>query len=130
MSDKEKQDDQQSDPNIHVDEDWKESARREKEVDSQLSEEEEKPKAAPGPIPEPSLTELIKGFAIQALIGLGEADNPLTGKREKNLDWAKYNIDMLQILEDKTKSNLEVQEKNMLVQFLYDLRMRYVKAVS
>jgi hypothetical protein len=97
---------------------------------------ETKPKTETGakmdkpPIPEPSLQHLIMSFATQALFGLGEAENPATGKKEKDLDWAKFNIDMLEMLEEKTRDNTTTEEKNLFVQLLYDLRMRYVKAVG
>ena len=99
-----------------------------KEETPQKSESTSSPEKKP--LPEPSLTELMKGFAIQALVGLGESPSPITGKNEKDLDFDKYNIDMLQMIEDKTSGNLDIQEKNVLVQLLYDLRMRYVKAVN
>jgi hypothetical protein len=82
------------------------------------------------PIPEPSLQHLIMSFSTQVLFGLGEAENPATGKKEQDLDWAKFNIDMLEMLEEKTRDNTTTEEKNLFVKLLYDLRMRYVKAVG
>lgn len=124
-------------PRLHVDEGWKEQARREKEVEARAAETEEaekKGKTPPGkpkePLPEPDLSHLIVSYATQALFGLGEAENPVTGKKEVDLEWAKFNIDMLQMLEDKTRGNVTPEEKNLFVQLLYDLRMRYVKAVG
>lgn len=119
-----------------VDESWKQRAKTEKERDSQKV--EQGPSAATDtaegrprdPLPEPTLTALFIGLATQALVGLGEAESPITGQKEKDLDFAKYNIDMLQSLEDKTKGNLAPAEKVMLTQLLYDLRMRYVKAAQ
>lgn len=127
-----------SGPEIHVDEDWKEQAKREKDLDARAAAAaaEEKQEAQPGggrpgePLPEPSLTHLIMSFATQAFFGLGEAVNPISNKKEIDLEWAKFNIDMLQMLEDKTRNNTTPEEKNLLVQILYDLRMRYVKAVG
>ncbi|MDA0836282.1 MAG: DUF1844 domain-containing protein [Planctomycetota bacterium] len=87
-------------------------------------------KADKPPIPEPSLQHLIMSFATQALFGLGEAENPATSKKEQDLDWAKFNIDMLEMLEEKTRDNTSAEEKNLFVQILYDLRMRYIKAVG
>ena len=54
--------------------------------------------------------------------------NPLTGKTEKSLDQAKYMIDLLQLLKDKTAGNLDKDEQNLLNGCLYDLRMKYVEA--
>jgi hypothetical protein len=87
-------------------------------------------KADKPPIPEPSLQHLIMSFATQALFGLGEAQNPATGKKEQDLEWAKFNIDMLEMLEEKTRDHTTTEEKNLFVQLLYDLRMRYLKAVD
>jgi hypothetical protein len=62
------------------------------------------------------------------LINLGLFDNPLTGKRQTDLEQAKYSIDLLQILKDKMKSNLTDEEEKLMNAILYDLRMRYVEA--
>jgi hypothetical protein len=133
--DKEKGDEES--PKIHVDEDWKQRARRERQVDARAAEAQaedqqkrSRPRGPEEPLPEPSLPHLIMSFATQALFGLGEAENPAAGKKEVDLEWAKFNIDMLQMLEDKTRGNVTPEEKNMFVQLLYDLRMRYVKAVG
>jgi len=134
----EKKEEETGDPEIHVDEDWKKQAQREKEVDARAAEaaeedkkeEEDRPRKPGGPLPEPNLSHLIVSYATQALFGLGEAENPATGKKQVDLDWAKFNIDMLQMLEDKTRGNVTPEEKNLFVQLLYDLRMRYVKAVG
>jgi hypothetical protein len=80
------------------------------------------------PLPEPSLKTFVSGLAGQVLINLGLFDNPLTGKRETNLEQAKYSIDLLQILNDKMQGNLTDEEAKLISAILYDLRMRYVEA--
>ena len=62
-----------------------------------------------------------------ALVNLGALDDPATGKKEKNIAAAKQTIDILGILEEKTRGNLLQQEEDMLKHMLYDLRMIYVR---
>jgi len=88
--------------------------------------EEQKPERRP--LPEPSLKTFVSGLAGQVLINLGLFDNPITGKRQTDLEQAKYSIDLLQILKDKMKGNLTDEEEKLISAILYDLRMRYVEA--
>ena len=77
-------------------------------------------------MPKPSLEMMVTNLAIQALIALGEVANPATRKQERNLPQAKHTIDLLGVLEEKTRGNLSDEEKKHLEGTLYDLRMRYV----
>ena len=61
------------------------------------------------------------------LVHLGVMEDPSTGKKVKNLPLAKQTIDILGMLEEKTKGNLEDDEEKMLKNILYDLRMIYIK---
>jgi hypothetical protein len=108
-----------------VDESWKEEARREKE---KLAEEtKDAPSCTP---PEASFALVVSSFVAQALIAMGQLKSPVDGKQMLDLDAAKFSIDILQVLEDKTKGNLTDEEDKMLQDALYDLRMRYVQASS
>ena len=80
------------------------------------------------PLPEPSVKTFASGLAGQVLINMGLFENPATGKKETNLEMAKYSIDLLQILHDKMKGNLTDEEDKLMQTILYDLRMRYVEA--
>ena len=62
-----------------------------------------------------------------ALVQLGILEEPGTGQKTKNLPLAKQTIDVLVMLEEKTKGNLNRDEENILKSILYDLRMLYVK---
>ena len=84
-------------------------------------------KARP-PLPEPSLKTFVSGLAGQVLINLGLFPNPVTGKQEKDLEQAKYSIDLLDILKQKMRGNLDAEEEKLINTLLYDLRMRYVEA--
>jgi Domain of unknown function (DUF1844) len=76
-----------------------------------------------------SFSTFVLGLSTQALLHLGEIESPLSGKIERDLAAAKHVIDILGILRDKTRNNLEQAEEAMLDSILYDLRMRYVDLV-
>ncbi len=71
----------------------------------------------------------VLGLSTQALLHLGEIASPLDGKVEQDLPAAKHVIDILGILREKTRANLEPGEEHLLDSMLYDLRMRYVELV-
>ncbi len=68
--------------------------------------------------------------ANMALIFLGQAPNPQTGETVQELDNAKYFIDQLEMIEARTKGNLNKQEESILKQSLTSLRLAYVDAVE
>jgi len=108
---------------IIVDEDWKAEAKREKE---RLAEETAKRE----PLPGPNFAELLNLIAMQAMVGLGLVSGPGGERIPPNLEIAKHFVDLLQVLEDKTKNNLTPEEKKLLDQVLYEMRMRYVQAAG
>lgn len=71
----------------------------------------------------------ILGLSTQALFHLGEIADPTTGRAERDLPAAKQVIDILGILSEKTRNNLQEAEQSLLDSMLYDLRMRYVELV-
>ncbi len=71
----------------------------------------------------------ILGLSTQALFHLGEIADPTTGRPEQDLPAAKQVIDILGILSEKTRNNLQEAEQSLLDSMLYDLRMRYVELV-
>lgn len=84
--------------------------------------------------PEERVSALFANFIIQqtntALILLGRVPNPETGERMQDLEAAKLFIDTLEMLEAKTKGNLDKREEQMLKQSLTTLRMAFVEAVE
>lgn len=101
----------------NIDESWKEAAEKEKGA---LKKEG---KAVP---PEPDFNFFITTLALQASIALGEIANPVTNKKEKDLTQAKFLIDTLGMLKEKTRGNLKPQENDVLENILYELRMQYI----
>ena len=110
-------------------------AEGQKKPDQEPQPESEKTKdEAPERVPEeePQLPEInfstfVFSLNASALVNLGEIENPGTGKIEKNLALAKQTIDILGMLEEKTRGNLTADEANLLKSILYDLRLNYVK---
>jgi hypothetical protein len=126
-------------PKIHIDSDWKAQAQAEKQ---RLA---EKSKAAPaagkpgatgagapgggggGGLPPANFETLVSTMVTQALFAMGAIPDPRTGQRMQHLDLARHHIDMLTVLEEKTKGNLTEDEANMLGGALYELRTRYIQ---
>lgn len=120
-----------------IDEDWKQQAQREKEVMAAKEEEEKKkkeaeePEAGPGgPMPEGSFAALVSMLTTQALFALGLIRVRGEDEREPDLEMARYNIDMLEVLAEKTKGNLTPEEQKMLKDTLGDLRMGFVSVAN
>jgi len=126
---------EEPDKKIVSDNDWKQQARKEKEKLAQ-----EKAQAAAGseaktggasgqerpPMPPASFAILINSLAIQALYAMGGLGQSEQEEPFFDLDVAKHHIDMLQVLEDKTKGNLSEDEQKTLRLTLHELRMRFV----
>ena len=91
--------------------------------------EPQKP-SMPTELPPPSFQLLVATFASQATVAFGHVANPIDGKKEVRLELARHAIDMLDILEQKTKGNLTAEEAAMLEGVLHQLRMAFVDATS
>ncbi len=70
----------------------------------------------------------VLSLGSSALLHLGELEHPEGGATEKDLPLAKHTIDILSMLEEKTKGNLTSAEEKLMESLLYDLRLRYVNA--
>lgn len=114
-------------PKIIVDDDWKSQAQAEKaKLAEQAKAEPEAP--AEGGVPENiTFTDLVRMFATQALMYMGAFPDPQTGKATVALDVAKMNIDLLGVLEEKTKGNLDDDEKELLEGAAQELRGQFVE---
>jgi len=82
------------------------------------------------PLPEVNFNSLIFSLSSSALLHIGEIADPHTGEKRKDLALAKHTIDIIAMLKEKTKGNLDEEEEKFLENILTDLRWRYVKATK
>jgi hypothetical protein len=81
--------------------------------------------------PQLSFTAFVLSLASTAAIHFGDLPDPVSGERaEPNLEGATQMIEILSLLELKTRGNLTAEEREVLSQLLYELRVRYVEATS
>jgi Domain of unknown function (DUF1844) len=81
--------------------------------------------------PQLSFTAFVLSLASTAAIHFGDLPDPLSGQHaEPNLDGAAQMIEILTLLDQKTRGNLTAEERQVLEQVLYELRLRYVEAKS
>jgi hypothetical protein len=95
-------------------------------------EEKAEPEAAPEqieetPLPEINFSTFIFSLNTSTLLHLGEIPDPATGKQKEDLAMAKQTIDLIAMLDEKTRGNLTSDEENLIKHILYDLRLRYVQ---
>lgn len=81
--------------------------------------------------PEVSFTALVISLASSAAVHFGDLGDPVTGQKQPaNLIAARHAIDLLSILEEKTKGNLTGDESQVIAQVLAELRMRFVQLAT
>ena len=78
-------------------------------------------------LPHLDFATFVLSLSHSALMHLGEVPDPETNKTQVDLALAKQNVDILGLLEEKTKGNLTGDEERLLAQVLFDLRMRFVE---
>jgi hypothetical protein len=81
-------------------------------------------------LPAINFSTFIISLSTQALMHLGEIADPQSGKTSREIPVAKQLIDIIGMLKEKTKGNLDGGEDQLVENILYDLRMRYVEAVK
>lgn len=112
---------------IFIDEDWKSQVEAEKAAAEAAAEGKTSSADATGmKFPEASFELLVSTFATEAMVALGQFPNPMDNSMHVDLDHAKYAIDMLEMIEDKTKGNLSEPEAGMIESVLHQLRMAFV----
>ncbi len=93
-----------------------------------MSDASKKPEGkAEDSLPHVDFTTFVLSLSHSALMHLGEAPSPETGTIEENLPLARQTIDLVGMLEEKTRGNLTGDEERLVAQILFDLRMRYVE---
>jgi len=122
--------DEKKEKKIIVDEDWKAQAQKEKDVlaaqEKAEHEEKDQEKQRP-PLPSADFAGLVNMLTTQAFFALGVLRTKEDKDIPADLDLAKYNIDMLEVLGDKTSGNINDDEKKLLENTLHQLRMAFVK---
>jgi hypothetical protein len=78
-------------------------------------------------LPEVNFPTFIMSLNASALVHLGIIEDPATGQSTKNLPIAKQTIDIISMLEKKTRGNLSKDEEEIIKNILYDLRLAYVR---
>jgi hypothetical protein len=91
-------------------------------ADSRIPTVEEPPESEP----RIDFTSYTLSYYTQGLVLLGEVPNPYTNKKEEDVEGARHMIDILSMLEEKTKGNLSSQEQQLLESVLYELRMKFM----
>ncbi len=103
-----------------------------REESASATREVESPQESKDPqeeLPSINFPAFIISLSTQALMHLGEISNPVTGKVEKDVAVAKQTIDIIGMLSEKSKGNLDDTEEQLVQEVLYNLRMTYVEAV-
>jgi len=115
-----------AEPEKRVDEDWKRRAQSEREAAKGAGGAESEGEGEAAAVQADLLT-LIASFVAQASIHMGLAEHPIHKEVRRDLNQARYAIDMLGVLEAKTKGNLTDEERRFLEIALTDLRLRFVE---
>ena len=78
-------------------------------------------------LPEPTLIVHVFHLAAQVGMALGETENPVTGRKDTDLRAARFLIDTLAMLEEKTRGNRTPEEEEYVAGVLTNLRMAFVR---
>ena len=81
-------------------------------------------------MPKIDFSSFILSLYSSGLVQMGKVEDPSTGKRSVHLDLAQHTIDMIAMLEEKTRGNLNADEQNLLKALLTELRMAFVEATA
>lgn len=136
-------------PKLIIDEDWKTQVQREKKELEERKAEEAQSGDAEGLGPEDAVTDagdasppegestqelppasimlLATSLGTQAMASLGLMPAPDGGTMQVNLPFAKHFIDLIAVLEEKTKGNLTEEENSYMQDTLYQLRMAFIE---
>jgi hypothetical protein len=124
------------DKKLIIDEDWKSQVEAEKEAAKQPPKSEvadpqtagvgEPSDAEDFPMPPASLEMLVSTLVTEAMISLGQIPHPATGTAELRPNQAKYLIDTIAVLSEKTKGNVSAEEEQAFTNLLHQLRMAFV----
>ena len=124
-------------PKIIIDSDWKEQAQKEREkLAEQEAQAEQSAQGAAGgqgqqgELPPPNMQGLVSMLASQAIMYMGGVADRESGRAVFDPEVSAYMIDLLGVLEEKTRGNLTEEESTELQQLLNELRSRYVELLK
>jgi hypothetical protein len=119
----------EQDPKIQIDSDWKAEAQAEKErlASQEQAQAGREPGTRPGELHPADFRALVGTLASQAIMGLGALGDSKTGRMVIDLGTARFSIDLLGVLEEKTRGNITDEEARELKQALAELRARFVQ---
>ena len=103
---------------------YKEEKKGEKKAEGKKSETHTRQEM---PLPEINFSSFVLSLSSSALLHFGEIPDPITNKKERSMPLAKQTIDILGILQEKTKGNLSQDEQQLIDNLLHDLRLRYIE---
>jgi len=103
------------------------AVREEPKVKPSLSESQEEENEI---LPEVNFLNFVLSLSTTVMFHFGDFPDPVTREIKKNIPAAKQTIDIMSMLKDKTKGNLDDHEKSLLDEILFELKMRYVKETS
>lgn len=89
---------------------------------------EEKQENRADPFPKVDFSSFILSIYSSGLVQLGKVQDPSSGKISRNMDMAKHTIDMMAMLEEKTRGNLNKDEESLVKALLSEIRLAYVEA--
>jgi hypothetical protein len=118
--------DQEHEPKLIIDSDWKSQAEAERQKLSQQAQEKAE-QAADRELPPADIMGIVQILATQALLYMGAFPDPQTGRAMVAMDLAKFHVDLLGTLEEKTKGNLNKEEEEVVTQTAHELRLQFVE---
>lgn len=118
--------DQENEPKLIIDSDWKSQAEAERQ---KLSEQEKQhaQQSSERELPPADVLGIVQILATQALLYMGAFPDPQTGRAMVAMDLAKFHVDLLSTLEEKTKGNLTEEEAETVKQTAHELRLQFVE---
>lgn len=118
--------DQDNEPKLIIDSDWKNQAEAERQkLADQAKEKAEQ--ATERELPPADIMGIVQILATQALLYMGAFPDPQTGRAMVAMDLAKFHVDLLGTLEEKTKGNLSDEEAETVKQTAHELRLQFVE---
>ena len=91
---------------------------------------EDQDREEPKELPQIDFTTFVLSLSHSAFVHLGDVPGPNAERVPPNLVLARQSIDILSLLEEKTKGNLNGEEERLLEQVIYELRMRYIEVAK